>query len=182
MRTHCTPKHTTHPRTVPLDCWHGLLLLQGIQLRLGRRLGRLGLCVCCGRRLVRLEHRRVVRAEVLLWLVPDHVGRVVLPHDAVQDRALSRRALVGVRGLPVGNYVTARGRLMASCGALRASRAFGVAVRGGAVRWNGRDVGWQGRASTLGDARGTAPKRGGNTYGLLSGRLLSIYPTCRGGG
>ena len=45
MRTHCTPKHTTHPQTIPLDCWHGLLLLQGVQLRLGRRLGRLGLCV-----------------------------------------------------------------------------------------------------------------------------------------
>ena len=43
-------------------------------------------------------------------------------------------------------------------------------------------MGWQGRASTLGDANGPAPKRGGGTHGLLSGRLPCAGVPSRGHG
>ena len=84
MRTHCTPKHTTHPQTPPLDCWHGLILLQGVQLRLGRRLGRLGLYVCWS------------TTPYLLWPPPTpasthHSGRVKAFSVAVLLHHLHRR-------------------------------------------------------------------------------------------
>mmetsp|Transcript_3252 Transcript_3252/g.10307 ORF Transcript_3252/g.10307 Transcript_3252/m.10307 type:complete len:301 (-) Transcript_3252:741-1643(-) len=44
-------------------------------------------------------------ANVRRRLVPDEVGRVVLPHDAVQNGAALRLALVGEGGLPVGHHL-----------------------------------------------------------------------------